>query len=958
MWKLLIYFCVYFGFNMVLLLANQRDWNSPNPTEFNIGGVLSSNESERYFKETIDHLNFDSQYVPKGVTYYHTAILMDPNPIRTALNVCKHLISSKVYAVVVSHPLIGDLSPAAVSYTSGFYHIPVIGISSRDSAFSDKNIHVSFLRTVPPYSHQADVWVEMLKYFNYKKVIFIHSSDSDGRALLGRFQTTSQSLEDDVDIKVQVESVIEFEAGFDSFKEQLLEMKNAQARVYLMYASKIDAKVIFRDAAALNMTDAGYAWIVTEQALEADNVPEGIIGLKLVNATNEKAHIRDSIYVLASALRDMNQSKEITEAPKDCDNSGSIWETGKDLFNFIRKQVLINGETGKVAFDDQGDRINAEYNIVNIQRKKKKVVVGKYFFNKESNKMHLNVDEKSILWPGRQNTKPEGFMIPTHLKVLTIEEKPFVYVRKLIDIQQEGCSAEEIQCPHFNTSDDLNDVYCCKGYCIDLLKELSKKINFTYSLSLSPDGQFGNYLIRNTSGSAKKEWTGLIGELVGERADMIVAPLTINPERAEFIEFSKPFKYQGITILEKKPSRSSTLVSFLQPFSNTLWILVMVSVHVVALVLYLLDRFSPFGRFKLANTDGTEEDALNLSSAIWFAWGVLLNSGIGEGTPRSFSARVLGMVWAGFAMIIVASYTANLAAFLVLERPKTKLTGINDARLRNTMENLTCATVKGSAVDMYFRRQVELSNMYRTMESNNYDTAESAINDVKQGKLMAFIWDSSRLEFEAAQDCELVTAGELFGRSGYGIGLQKGSPWSDDITLAILDFHESGFMESLDNKWIFQGNFQQCEQFEKTPNTLGLKNMAGVFILVGAGIVGGIGLIVIEMAYKKHQIKKQKRMELARHAADKWRGCVEKRKSLRASSTAQRRIKSNGVNEAVTISHVFDKFQRIGQFYGPERTWPGDSDIRQRRIDDVGGGVQPVPRYLPAYTQDVSHLIV
>lgn len=91
----------------------------------------------------------------------------------------------------------------------------------------------------------------------------------------------------------------------------------------------------------------------------------------------------------------------------------------------------------------------------------------------------------------------------------------------------------------------------------------------------------------------KKEWTGLIGELVSERADLIVAPLTINPERAEFIEFSKPFKYQGITILEKKPSRSSTLVSFLQPFSNTLWILVMVSVHVVALVLYLLDRLAP-----------------------------------------------------------------------------------------------------------------------------------------------------------------------------------------------------------------------------------------------------------------------------------------------------------------------------------------------------------------------------
>ncbi len=55
---------------------------------------------------------------------------------------------------------------------------------------------------------------------------------------------------------------------------------------------------------------------------------------------------------------------------------------------------------------------------------------------------------------------------------------------------------------------------------------------------------------------------------------------------------------------------------------------------------------------------------------------------------------------------IVASYTANLAAFLVLDRPKTSLTGINDPRLRNPMENFTYATVRGSAVDMYFRRQV------------------------------------------------------------------------------------------------------------------------------------------------------------------------------------------------------------------------------------------------------------
>ncbi|XP_058820957.1 glutamate [NMDA] receptor subunit 1 isoform X2 [Topomyia yanbarensis] len=897
------------------------------PSFFNIGGVLSNNDSETHFSMVI-----------------------------------------AVYAVVVSHEPTGDLSPAAVSYTNGFYQIPIIGISSRDAAFSDKNIHVSFLRTVPPFYHQADVWLEMLSHFGYTKVIIIHSSDTDGRAILGRFQTTSQTNYDDIDVRATVESIIEFEPKLDTFSENLLEMKTAQSRVYLLYANSEDAHVIFRDAAQNNMTETGHIWIVTEQALQANNTPIGVLGLKLNYANNENAHIRDAIYVLASAIKEMMTYNEtITEAPKDCDDTGSIWESGRKMFNYLKTRN-IRGATGQVAFDNNGDRMFAEYDVVNVQHPSssmvnKNIVVGNLLYDTEKGRMKLRINDTALIWPGNTEKKPEGIMIPTHLKVLTIEEKPFVYVRKLLD-DEIYCDSDEIVCPHFNTTDGNENDFCCKGYCIDLLKALALRINFTFDLALSPDGQFGHYQLKNhTTGigtSVKKEWNGLIGELVAERADLIVAPLTINPERAEFIEFSKPFKYQGITILEKKPSRSSTLVSFLQPFSNTLWILVMVSVHVVALVLYLLDRFSPFGRFKLTTNDGTEEDALNLSSAIWFAWGVLLNSGIGEGTPRSFSARVLGMVWAGFAMIIVASYTANLAAFLVLERPKTKLSGINDARLRNTMENLTCATVKGSAVDMYFRRQVELSNMYRTMEANNYATAEQAIHDVKHGKLMAFIWDSSRLEYEAAKDCELVTAGELFGRSGYGIGLQKGSPWTNAVTLAILDFHESGFMESLDKEWIFHGNIQQCEQFEKTPNTLGLKNMAGVFILVGAGIVGGIGLIIIEVIYKKHQIKKQQKMEIARHAADKWRGTIEKRKTLRASLAMQRQYNVGLNSVSKSISQVEDKNRYTKLTLLPraaERAWPGDHEVtRNRRNNDLT--FKSSPRYMPTYATDVSHLVV
>ncbi|VDP90901.1 unnamed protein product [Echinostoma caproni] len=263
-----------------------------------------------------------------------------------------------------------------------------------------------------------------------------------------------------------------------------------------------------------------------------------------------------------------------------------------------------------------------------------------------------------------------------------------------------------------------------------LLRHLANRTGptvFTYELHLVGDGQIGEEVVENDT----HQWTGIVGEILSGMADLAVAPVSITPERAARVEFSKPFKYLGITILVKRVPKSN-LGSFLQPFESTLWVLVALSVHAVAWVLYLLDRFSPFGHltkkdypkvkgncigaypvstenlcpqdsntlesqklnatapsndaisnhsYNSTSSTDTSDEGLTLSLAVYFAWGVLLNSGIGEGTPRSFSARVLGMVWAGFAMIIVASYTANLAAFLVLDRPESSISGIDDMRV-------------------------------------------------------------------------------------------------------------------------------------------------------------------------------------------------------------------------------------------------------------------------------------
>ncbi|KAL9871332.1 glutamate [NMDA] receptor subunit 1-like isoform 1-T1 [Glossina fuscipes fuscipes] len=57
-----------------------------------------------------------------------------------------------------------------------------------------------------------------------------------GRAIFGRFQTTSQNFYDDIDVCATVELIVESEPKLESFMEHLDDMKTVESRVYLLYA--------------------------------------------------------------------------------------------------------------------------------------------------------------------------------------------------------------------------------------------------------------------------------------------------------------------------------------------------------------------------------------------------------------------------------------------------------------------------------------------------------------------------------------------------------------------------------------------------------------------------------------------------------------------------------------------------------------------------------------------------
>ena len=584
--------------------------------------------------------------------------------------------------------------------------------------------------------------MQLLTHLEFECAHFIVSDSINGRNVKTQFITLA-----DIN-NLEIESIIEYDFDRPILRPDLetIKERNSSCRINVLYVDEYNAEKVLSEIDS-SITGPDDVWIVSEQALYAANLPVGFLGIRYKDQSNIQSHIFDSLYVISNAIKEMHNKTNLTTPPSDCRNIGrSQWTDGELFYDFLREQTIIFGKTGKISFDEHGDRLNGHYEIWNQQpntnpnrtSNNQLVMVGKYFYNQSAMKMAIDIDEQKIVWPGNKTEKPISYSTPAHLHIATLAEIPFVWVLPMNE--NKGCNTGQVPCPirkkNQKTGQYYQKTFCCEGYCIDLLIQLATQLNFTYTLHQVEDGTYGSYRFNDKTGH--HEWTGLLGELYYGRADMVVAALTITPERSLAIDFTKPFKYQGITILQKQQAihrLGHPLTSFLQPFQNSLWVSVFVAVHVVALALYLLDRFSPFGRYKLPNCETiTEEDALNLSSAIWFAWGVLFNSGIGEGTPRSFSGRVLGMVWAGFAMIIVASYTANLAAFLVLDRPQTALSGINDPRLRTPPDGFNYSTVRDSAIDNYFKRQVELKLMHQRMSEIFFNNVEDAIAAVKSGQ--------------------------------------------------------------------------------------------------------------------------------------------------------------------------------------------------------------------------------
>lgn len=73
--------------------------------------------------------------------------------------------------------------------------------------------------------------------------------------------------------------------------------------------------------------------------------------------------------------------------------------------------------------------------------------------------------------------------------------------------------------------------------------------------------------------------------------------------------------------------------------------------------------------------------SFTIGKSVWLLWALVFNNSVPIENPRGTTSKIMVLVWAFFAVIFLASYTANLAAFMIQEQYIDTVSGLSDKKV-------------------------------------------------------------------------------------------------------------------------------------------------------------------------------------------------------------------------------------------------------------------------------------
>uniref|UniRef100_A0A674BHM0 Glutamate receptor n=1 Tax=Salmo trutta TaxID=8032 RepID=A0A674BHM0_SALTR len=707
---------------------------------------------------------------------------------------------------------------------------------------------------VRPPVYLNDVILQVVSEYSWQKFIIFYDQEYDIRGIQDFLDKTSQQ---GMDVSLQkVESNINMmiTSMFRTMRVEELHRYRDTLRRAVLFMSPVTAKAFITEVVETNLMAFDCHWIIINEEISDQDVQELVmksigrltlirqtfplpqntsqrcvkhnhrINTSLCDPKDPKAqtleitnrYIYDTVLLLANTFhRKLEDRKWHSMASLTCIRKNSKpWQGGRPMLDNVKKSG-VSGLTGFLEFTDNGTNPNIYFEILGTN----------YGEDRGRGVSKLATwDPVHGLNGTLTDRKLENNMRGVVLRVVTVLEEPFVMVSENV----------------------LGKPKKYQGYSIDVLDSLSNYLGFKYEIYVAPDHKYG-------SQQSDGVWNGLMGELVAKRADVGLSALTITPERESAVDFTTRYMDYSVGVLLRKAERTVDMFACLAPFDLSLWACIAGTVLLVGILVYLLNWLNP-PRLPMGAVSST-----TFYNSMWFVYGSFVQQG-GEVPYTTLATRMMMGVWWLFALIVISSYTANLAAFLTITRIENSIQSLQDLSKQTelpygtVLDSAVYEQVRSKAMNP-FERDPMYSQMWRMINrtggaDNNVDESKEGIRKVKYGRF-AFVWDAAVLEYMAIndEDCSFYTVGSNAPDRGYGFAMQHGSPYRDIFSQRILELQQNGDMDILKLKWWPRDS--PCDLYSTVHtkhrgSALDIHSFAGVFCVLAAGVVLSCVIAMVE----------------------------------------------------------------------------------------------------------------
>ncbi|XP_064595416.1 glutamate receptor 3-like [Liolophura sinensis] len=311
---------------------------------------------------------------------------------------------------------------------------------------------------------------------------------------------------------------------------------------------------------------------------------------------------------------------------------------------------------------------------------------------------------------------------------------------------------------------------------------------------------------------------------------MAIGPFTITLLREQVIDFTVPFSEGSTGIMTLSPGyeANKSLFQTLKPYSVQVWLSIVAAIVIVGCMSLLVNRFTPFGR-KTEDRPLQAKYETSLRDNLWMVYSSVTEQGI-QHSPEAVSGRCLIGFWWLFTILLVATYTANLAAFLTISLPPPPINTLGELLAQDKIQPIVQA---GTSFETMFRNSH--SDLYKRtwsrLQNSPKISHEASILDLVKAGQYAYISDRPVLDYLAGQECRTYSvAEESFDVVGYGMVLPQDAAYGKIINRLIVRMQEAGLMEKWRHHW-WSSNSSCRESPQTLQSHLDLDSLGGLFLL-------------------------------------------------------------------------------------------------------------------------------